>query len=262
MHQGKVGEWAFVAGRWPLDPCLPTVVFLHGSGGTRVLWEEQVRALAGVANTVAPDLPGHGASGGKGMNRVEGYAAAVSRFLESLGVPRPVPCGLSIGGAIALQLLLDDPGARYEAGVLVNTGARLRVAPLILEAIDKDYPGFVASMYTVGTGEKTDPSRIRPLADAMAQCPPRVTRGDFEACDGFDVMARLEGIRVPVLVLTASQDRLTPPKYGAFLAGRIPGASLVNIEGAGHLSPLEKPEEVSRALRDFLQERVVQRTGG
>ena len=256
MHRGKVGDWAFIAGRWPLDPGLPTVVFLHGSGGTHILWEAQAEALAGVANTLAPDLPGHGASRGPGMTRVEDYAAAVRRFLDSLDVPRPVPCGLSLGGAISLELLLEDAGASCPAGILVNTGARLRVAPLIFEAIDKDYPGFVASMYNVGASEKTDPSRIRPLAEAMACCPAGVTRGDFQACHDFDVMARLEEIRVPVLVLTASEDRLTPPKYGAFLAGAIPGASRVNIEEAGHLSPLEKPEQVTRALRDFLVERV------
>ncbi len=250
MHEGKSGETAFVAGRWPLNRDRPTIVFLHGSGGTRILWHAQVEALADSVNTLALDLPGHGDSGGEGKNRVEDYAAHVSAFLESIEAPRPVPCGLSIGGAIALQLLLDD-GERYEAGILVNTGARLRVVPFIFEAIDNDYPGFVASMYSAGASKKTDPSRIRPLAEAMSRCPARVTRGDFEACNDFDVMDRLGEVHLPVLVLTASEDQLTPAKYGTFLSDRIRNASLVNIEDAGHLSPLEKPEEVTRALREF-----------
>jgi pimeloyl-ACP methyl ester carboxylesterase len=250
MYEGKIEEVAFVAGRWPLERDRPTIVFLHGSGGSRILWQRQVEALADAVNTVALDLPGHGDSGGEGMTRVEDYATAVSAFLDSIKAPRPVPCGLSIGGAIVLQLLLNS-GERYDAGILVNTGARLRVMPLIFEALDNDYPGFIASIYTMGASEKTDPSRIRPIAEAMARCPVHVTRGDFAACNDFDVLERLQEIRVPVLVLTASEDKLTPGKYGAFLADRIPLASLVNIEDAGHLSPLEKPEEVSLAIGRF-----------
>jgi len=252
MHEGKIGDIAFEAGRWPLDRQRPTVVFVHGSGGTRILWHEQVHALAETANTVALDLPGHGRSGGSGRTHVRDYARDVASFVASLQAPRPVPCGLSIGGAIALELLID-PAERFAAGILVNTGARLRVAPLIFEALDSDYAGFVDSMYTMGASPNTDRARIRPLAEAMAGCPAGVTRGDFEACNEFDVMERLEEIRKPVLVLTASEDRLTPEKYGAFLAERIPHASLVGIGDAGHLSPLEQPEAVNQALRTFLE---------
>jgi len=252
MYEGKIGDIAFEAGRWPLDRGRPTVVFLHGSGGSRVLWRGQVEALADRVNTVALDLPGHGQSGGSGRTHVREYAGDMVDFLVSVDVPRPVPCGLSIGGAVALDLLLEY-GERFEAGILVNTGARLRVAPLIFQALDADYRGFVDSMYAMGASPNTDRERIRPLAEAMARCPARVTRGDFEACDAFDVMERLGEIVKPVLVLTATEDRLTPEKYGSFLAGRIPRASLVRIEDAGHLSPLEQPEAVNQALSAFLE---------
>lgn len=251
MYKSSVGGIAFIAGRWPLDPGLPTVVFIHGSGGASVLWRAQVEALADAMNTVALDLPGHGASGGEGKGSVEDYAAVVDGFVATIEAPRPVPCGLSIGGAIVLQLLLEYPG-RYEAGVVVNSGARLRVMPLIFETIEKDYPGFLAAAPAFSLSEKTDPSRIKPLSDAMAACPPAVTLGDFKACDSFDVMERLGEIEVPVLVLTASDDKMTPPKYGTFLAERIRGSRLVSIEDAGHLSPMEQPEAVSQAVRDFI----------
>lgn len=216
------------------------------------LWRAQVEALADAMNTVALDLPGHGASDGEGMRRVEDYAAAVGGFMESLGTPRPVPCGLSLGGAIVLRLLMDHPG-KYGAGIIVNSGARLRVAPFIFEAIEKDYQGYLAVAPSFSISEKTDPAKIRPLAEAMAACPPAVALGDFQACDAFDVMERLGDIEVPVLVLTASDDKMTPPKYGAFLADHIRGAKLVSIEGAGHLSPMEKPEEVTGAIAEFVK---------
>ncbi|MBC7246773.1 MAG: alpha/beta fold hydrolase [Actinobacteria bacterium] len=251
MYESKVGGIAFAAGRWPLEADLPTVVFIHGSGGSRVLWHAQTEALAAEMNTVALDLPGHGGSDGPGMESVADYAAAVGEFISNLRAPRPVPCGLSLGGAVVLQLLLDYPG-KYGAGIVVNSGARLRVMPMIFEAIEKDYQAYLDAAPAFSISEKTDPSRIQPLADAMAACPPAVTLGDFRACDAFDVMERLEEIKAPVLVLTASDDKLTPAKYGAFLSERIGNSRLVNIEDAGHLSPLEKPEEVTRAIREFV----------
>ncbi len=252
MYESRVGDTAFIAGRWPLDSGLPTVVFIHGSGGSSVLWREQVEALAGEMNTVALDLPGHGASGGKGMDTVAGYSAAVEEFIASLHAPRPVPCGLSLGGAVVLQLLLEKPG-KYEAAILINTGARLRVLPLIFETIERDYPAYIAGSKTMSVSPKTDSARIEPLLESMATCPPEVALGDFRACDAFDVMERLGEISVPVLVLTASDDRLTPVKYGKYLAEHMPKARLVHIEDAGHLSPMEKPEEVAKAILDFVR---------
>jgi pimeloyl-ACP methyl ester carboxylesterase len=252
MHESTIGDTAFIAGRWPLDPGLPTVVFVHGSGGSSVLWRAQVEALAEEMNTVALDLPGHGASGGKGTASVAGYAAAVEGFISALRPPRPIPCGLSLGGAIVLHLLLEGKG-KYEAAILANTGARLRVLPLIFETIQRDYEAFVAGTRSMSISSKTDPRRIEPLLESMAACPPEVALGDFRACDAFDVMERLGEIAVPVLVLTASDDRLTPVKYGNYLAEHIPNSRLVYIEDAGHLSPMERPEEVTRAIRDFVR---------
>ncbi len=72
------------------------------------------------------------------------------------------------------------------------------------------------------------------------------------ACNTFDVMDQLNKINAPVLVLTASDDQLTPIKYGQFLAEHIKNATLSNIEDAGHLSPVERPEEVARTIHDFI----------
>ena len=251
MKNVKINDIEFSTGIWPLKPNLGTVVFLHGSGGTNILWQHQVEALSDKLNTIAINLPGHGNSDGKGMDRVEDYAKNVSTFIKSIDVSHPVICGLSIGGAIVLQLLIDEP-ENYRGGIIFNAGAKLKVMPLIFEMIEKDYQGFVTSMYTFGISQKTDPAKLKSLADSMAVCPPDVTRSDFNACNTFDVMDQLNKINAPVLVLTASDDQLTPIKYGQFLAEHIKNATLSNIEDAGHLSPVERPEEVARTIHDFI----------
>lgn len=241
----------FAAGRWPLDPERPTLIFIHGSGGDHTLWQGQIDALIGVANTLALDLPGHGTSRGPGCDRVPEYAAAVAGWLGRLAIPRPLPCGLSIGGAIVLQLLIDR-SVPLAGGVLVGTGARLRVLPDIIEMIATNYEGFIDMLGRFGACEKTDPACLASILQATAACPPAVTAADFKACDRFDVMDRLDRIDQPVLVISAEDDRLTPPKYSDYLEKHIRGCQRVHIQDAGHLVPLEKPAALNQALAAFI----------
>lgn len=242
---------AYISSGWPLDEAKPTLIFIHGAGGSNVLWHGQVDGLAGKVNAVAIDLPGHGASKGDGMGTIEDYARAVAEFTRAIEAPKPVPCGLSMGGAITQQLLLDHPDV-CRAGILIGTGARLRVQPLILKTIQEDFSAYIDSFLAFAASEKTDPERLRPMAEATAQGKPEVALGDFKACDAFDVMERLPSIEVPVLVITSEEDKLTPPKYGIFLEETIKTASRVHIQDAGHLVPAEKPDEVNQVIIDFL----------
>ena len=252
MHEGNVKNIGYVAGNWPLDPGKPTIVFIHGSGGSSALWEKQVDPLKADVNTIAIDLPGHGRSKGPGMDSVTEYCAAVADFIETTGIPVPIPCGLSIGGAIVLQLILEHK-TRFKAAILVNTGARLRVMPLLFETIKNDYKGYLNSIPVFAASGKTDPEKIASLMAESAKCLPEVAYGDFTACDRFNVMEMLPSITTPVLILTAEDDKLTPPKYGLYMKEQINNASFTEIKDAGHLSPLEQPEAFNRAVVDFLR---------
>jgi pimeloyl-ACP methyl ester carboxylesterase len=251
MVRREANGIAYVSSGWPLDGAKPTLIFIHGAGGSHVLWQGQVDGLAGKVNAVAIDLPGHGDSKGDGMGTIEDYARAMADFIRAIEAPKPVPCGLSMGGAITQQLLLDHPDACC-AGILIGTGARLRVQPLILKTVEEDFSGYVDSFLAFAASEKTDPERLRPISEATARGKPQVALGDFKACDAFDVMERLPSIEVPVLVITSEEDKLTPPKYGIFLEETIKTASRVHIQDAGHLVPAEKPAEVNQVILDFL----------
>jgi pimeloyl-ACP methyl ester carboxylesterase len=251
MVEREAGGFGFIAGRWPLVKEKSTIVFIHGSGSTGHFWKAQVEGLAERVNTVALDLPGHGRSGKDGKEDVADYARAVVQFVEAIEVSKAIPCGLSLGGAIAQQLLLDYP-ARFSAGILVGTGARLKVLPAIFEASKNDHPGFVDLLLEFAASPKSDPATLKPYQNETGSCDPGVVYGDFQACNKFDVMQRLSEIRVPVLVISAEDDKLTPPKYGEFLAAGIPHATRTHIMDAGHISPMEKPQEVNRAISEFL----------
>ena len=251
MEKRQSNGIGFIAGKWPLNAAQSTLVFIHSSGGSAQFWSAQLEGLLEKANLLAVDLPGHGDSQSDGQNTVAGYAAAIIQFLDDIEPPDPIPCGLSLGGAITQQLLLDHPD-RFSAGILIGTGAKLRVLPTIFEAIRKDYDGFVDMLCQLSSSEKSDPAQIQPFRDDLNRCSPDVSYGDFQACDQFDVMARLGDIRVPVLVISAEADKLTPPKFADYLESAIPHAARAHITDAGHIAPLEKPRAVNQAIVDFL----------
>ena len=237
---------------WPLAQDRPTLVCVHGAGGTSVLWHNQIDAFGDVANVVAVDLPGHGDSPGNVLETIPEYAQVVAELVTSIQAPDPVACGLSLGGGIALQLLLDY-GTSFRAGVLIGTGAKLRVMPLIFDTIENNFDAFIQSMPLMAASPKTDRAVLEPLLEAAAANGASVAATDFRACDHFDVMARLGEIDLPVLVLSAQDDQLTPPKYGAFLAEGISKAQRVEVSAAGHLAPVEQPEVVNESIRGFVR---------
>jgi pimeloyl-ACP methyl ester carboxylesterase len=229
----------------------PRVVWVHGAGGTHLHWPAELRRLSGAA-VYTLDLPGHGRSGRAGCDTIGEYAEAVAAFLHAVAVERAVICGHSMGGAIALTLALDSDCV---AGlVLVGTGARLRVAPAILDGIRSDFAGSV-ELVTRFAWSPEAPARLIELGRrAFLETDPDVFWGDFLACDRFDVMERLGEIQIPTLVITGTADRLTPVKYARFLAESVSGARLTTIEGAGHMVMLERPAEVEKAVREFLDD--------
>jgi pimeloyl-ACP methyl ester carboxylesterase len=126
------------------------------------------------------------------------------------------------------------------------------VLPSLFELIDTSMPAYVEAIGRLGFSEKTPPSVKLPLLEDCLNARPEVVRGDFQACDDFDAMQRLGAIRAPVLVITAEDDQLTPPKYGEFLERHIPNAVRAHILDAGHFAPIEKPQAVNAAITKFL----------
>jgi pimeloyl-ACP methyl ester carboxylesterase len=251
MTRRMLNDISFDAGRWPLKADQPTLFFIHGSGNDCSFWVNQLQSLLDCANTIAVDLPGHGSSPGDGMDEVNDYADIMASLIGEMQAPGPIPCGLSLGGAIALQMLLNGKG-RYYAGILINTGARLKVRPEIFNMIKNDYNAFAEESPKMAASPHTDPDRLKDLIAGGKQCRAEVAYKDFAACDTFDVMGRLQEVSEPVLVLSAEDDPLTPPKYARYLCDGIPNSKIVNIQKAGHLSPIERPDDVNQAIRGFL----------
>jgi pimeloyl-ACP methyl ester carboxylesterase len=245
------GQSVYYAHRRPVPAAQPPVVFVHGAGGTHQHWLYQVRDLPQAAS-YAPDLPGHGRSEGPGRDRVAVYGDWLAGFLDELALEQAVLVGHSMGGAIALDLALRYPQRVAGLG-LVATGARLRVAPALLEALSQEPEAGVKLIADWAFGPEASQEMVRLARRQMNMIPADVLYGDFVACDQFDVVVRLGEIQAPAFVLCGTQDRLTPVKYATYLRDQIEGATLTLVEGAGHMVMIEQPQTVSKALGDFLE---------
>ena len=173
-------------------------------------------------------------------------------FCQTLGLERVVLAGHSMGGAIVQEFALHYPG-RLAGIVLVGTGARLLVAPAILDGIRSDFPA-TARTIAEWVHDKNTPEQLKRLyLRSVLENDPQVMYRDFYACDQFDRRADVARIATPALVVCGSSDVMTPPKFSQSLAQSLPHARLALIPNAGHMVALEAPEAVTEVVVDFLR---------
>jgi pimeloyl-ACP methyl ester carboxylesterase len=218
------------------------LVFVHGSGHTHESFDAQAEALG----CDAVSLPGH--PEGEALASVGDCAAWLAKYLKWKGADQAIVGGNSLGGAIAIEFALRYP--EQTAGlVLIGTGARLKVAPSIFEMIDARWPACVDELVAFSLSPDADPAlreRAKRWHGVVGQ---RSTRRDYQNCDEWDAMDRVGTIRAKTLIVVGAGDRMTPPKYAAFLNEKIGNSELAVIDGAGHLAHAEKPDAVNARIR-------------
>lgn len=226
----------------------PRLVFIHGAGGTHRVWRHQTSAFPG---SIALDLPGH--PRGKGYNAISEYAEFVTRAIVERRLMSAILVGHSMGGAITIEIALARP--QFLTGiVLVGSGARLRVTPVIRDEVTRDYAHAAEVIAEWAYSPKSDAKLRKASVQELLEVPAEVTRGDFQACDRFDRMNEISRIDLPTLMVCGEDDALTPVKYSQYMKERIRNARIVVIPDAGHSVMLEKPEKLNNVLRSFLAE--------
>lgn len=241
----------------------PVVIFMHGIGGNRTNWDEQQTALSNNYCTIAWDAKGYGESSDPVETlKFSDFADDLNALLNHLEVERAHLVGLSMGGMIA-----QDFYGRYPQRVATLTLAdtsqgfgpaseadrqdflERRLAPLESGLTPAD---LAPKMIDVLSGPKaTDEMRQR-LLDSLSAVRTGPYIQALKATVTTDFRKILPLIDVPTLIIVGDEDKVLPPLDSQVLADAIPGAELVTIEHAGHLSNIESPERFNTILRDFL----------
>jgi len=245
----QISYWAgrkgFIEGR-------EFILFIHGAGGGQYTWSCQKGFFEKEFNPVIIELPGHGESGGEGEKEIGRYAEEVYAFLQTVGVRKAFLVGHSMGGAIVQALALTHSEI-IEGIVLVGTGARLRVLPLILDGINTNFKEIIPKIVQYAYSRKAPPNLIEEGVAQMMKCRPEVLHGDFLACNRFDVMKEVEKVDLPTLILCGEDDELTPVLYSQFLQSRIKGSKLAVLPNAGHMVMMESAQAFNEKIREFIQ---------
>lgn len=240
------------------------VIFMHGIGGNRTNWADQLPVFAEHFHAAAWDARGYGDSDDyDGPLDFSDFARDLVKVLDHFGVERAHLVGLSMGGRIAQDFyaLFPDRAATLSL-VATFTGFKnfspeerqkfvdLRKKPLVEEGKEpKDIAPVVAK--TLAGPHATD-EQIGRLVASMSALHKESYIKTIEATTMFDRTPELEKIAVPTLLVFGENDSLTTKEMGEEMAGRIPGAEYVLVEKSGHLVNLEQPEVFNRAVLDFL----------
>lgn len=225
------------------------LIFIHGSGANGNVWLRQKERFPGAD---APDLPGHPA--GRVCTSVEEYSDWLHGYIREKAFQDVVLAGHSLGGGIALQHAIKYPGD-LKAIILVGSGARLKVLPLIIEAISgkvDDTQGWLKDLVEPLYGTVDEATR-RQIMPGLAAVGPAAQLNDFHCCDDFDLMEKIPQISLPAHCIVGALDNMTPPKYSQFLVKNMLDCGISVIEGGTHLCFLEKPGPVNDAIAAFLK---------
>ena len=227
------------------------ILFVHGAGGGQFTWSFQKGFFEKQFNPIIIELPGHGESGREGEEEIGKYAEHIHAFLKALNLPKVFFIGHSMGGAIVQTLALTHPEV-MKGIVLVGTGAKLRVLPMILEGIKNKFEETVPKIVQLVYSRKTSSELVKRGISDMMRCRPEVLYGDFLACDRFDIMSQVERIDLPTLVLCGDEDELTPVKFSQFLHQHIKGSKFEILPSAGHMVMMESSRAFNEKIKEFI----------
>ncbi|HEX3052614.1 MAG TPA: alpha/beta hydrolase [Aggregatilineaceae bacterium] len=249
----------------------PTVLLIHGLGGSTVSWQDTIPALAAAGYDVyAVDLAGFGLSS-KGLDRDYSHHAQAVRviaLMDTLHIEKATIVGHSMGGNVAAYLALAYPErvdrlVLVDAAILTSNGLAVPDFLIDLPFIQRWGQFGLRRIFASRAGDLIrdaaydDAAISQDLINAYS----RVFRTpDWDtgllgiARDGDQnvLPSSVSNIQAITLILWGAEDTWVPPGDALRLEELIPNAQCVEIAGAGHLPMHEKPDQFNTALVDFL----------
>jgi len=240
------------------------VVLTHGFPLDHTMWAPQIERLSQSYRVIACDLRGFGQSEvTEGTVAMEQFADDSVAMLEALKIDDSVIfCGLSMGGYIATEFWRKYPD-RLKGLILCGTRssndspeiarARMEMADRVTrEGTEVIVDGMIPKLFSKAS-EEEQPKIVQSLRNVMLSTD---RRGVAAAARGMaqraDATPHLGDINCKSLVVVGQHDVISPPAEMKEIADAIPDSMFVEISGAGHMSPIEKPAQVNAAIERFL----------
>ena len=239
----------------------PALVLLHGFLCDSRVWRRELEDLSDAFNIVAWDAPGAGESGDPpDPFTITDWALALATFLDAIGIESAHVLGLSWGGLLAQEfyrlhpqqcrtLILADTYAGWK-GSLGQQAAEQRLARCRQES-SLPAEEFVARWVPHEFFADARPELADEMASVVSQFHPLGFRLMAKALADNDTSDLLATIHVPTLLLWGEHDQRSPLSVAEHFRSAIPGAELIVIPGAGHVSNMEQPGAFHAHVRRF-----------
>ena len=239
------------------DPTGAPVVFANSLGTDFRMWDNLIPLLPQSLRLIRYDKRGHGLSSCPPAPYSMGALIRdAEKLLDELGVKDCVFVGLSIGGLIAQGLAVKRLDL-VRAMVLSNTAAKIgtrqmwddRIGAIRANGIEGIADGIMERWFAKPFRETPEMVGYRNM---LTRQPVEGYTGCAAAIAGTDFITPTSGLTLPTLAIAGAEDGATPPDLVRETADLVKGARFHLIRGAGHLPPIEKPEEYARVLTEFL----------
>lgn len=241
-----------------------SIIFIHGFPYDHTMWTAQIDDLSKNYFCVSYDIRGLGDSPvGDGQYTMESFVDDLEIIIAELKLDKPILCGLSMGGYIGLRALerFED---KFSAAILCDTRSeadnnegKLKRAAAIKRINTEGLAPFARDFITNCFGDyykQNHKNDLEKLITKSSTLNPLGVKGCLLAMLGRnDTTEYLSKIKIPVLVICGEHDALTPPRVMQSLSEKIKAAEFEIIKNSGHMSPIENPLEVNKAINDFLK---------
>ena len=240
------------------------LLLVHGFPLDHTMWRGQIAEFSKNCRVLAPDLRGFGQSSVlPGLVTMQRIADDVAELIRELKLNEPVIfCGLSMGGYVGWQFVLRhrELVARLiqcDTRAIADSSEAATGRQTMAERVQREGPGFIAESMLPKLFAPETIAAKSPVVDETRQVILRTNpQGIAAACRGMaqrpDVTPLLAQFDLPALLIGGEHDAISPPQEMKGIAAQMPQATFVEIAGAGHMSPLEKPDQVNDAMRRFI----------
>lgn len=241
----------------------PVIIFIHGFPFNKSMWTKQIEALKNNFRVIAYDVRGHGNSDlGSGIYSIDLFVNDLINLMDFLKIDKAILCGLSMGGYIALKAIETYPD-HFDSLILCDTNCFADTPEVkekrmkTIESIKKDGVEKFAdeSLKNLFAPESFETNEVE-IASVREMIVNTSKKTLYKTLRAFyerkETCSNLHNIKVPVLIMVGSEDKITPLAAAQMIQEKIEDSLLSIVEHAGHLSNLENPKEFNTQLEQFV----------
>ena len=242
------------------------VLMLHGLGGSSNTWTPIMAAMTRF-RTLRIDLPGSARSyRAEGALSIDRFVQCAVKVLGDLQISKVHVVAHSLGTIVAAHLAAAQPNlvrslCLFGPLLAPPDGARANIRARGQKARDEGVAGMQAiadALVQASTSSETKQRRHAAVAFVRESLMRQDPDGYARTCDALaDAQpADVSGLTCPTLLVTGDEDVVAPPQAVRQIANKIADARVEVLRGCGHWTPVEKPDECSELLRQFLSQRM------